>query len=284
METCPCIATLYVIGKDRSGVIARVTQWLFEHGANIEALEEQVTSGEFNMTLQASWSEGMRDQATFSATFQELLHELGMDGGVHWLTPDATQRFAILVTREPHVLEVLISAVKAGTLAAQPVVVISNRRDLESRAQSYGLPFHFIDWTDRLAGERAALTVLRDHQVDFVVLARFMKILSPQVVWRYKNKILNIHPSLLPSFPGPQAYRQAVEHGAKVAGVTAHFVDVGLDEGPIIAQSAFDIPSGASVRDVVAIGQRHEGATLLKAVQLFLANRLDVGWGRVREV
>ena len=284
MASDPVYATLFVIGKDRSGVIARVTQWLFEKDANIEALEEHVTRGEFNMTLQASWPSGALDREGFASSFHSLLSELGMEGGVHWLTSGEAQRFAILVTREPHVLEALMQAVHQGTLKAEPVVVIGNRADLEEQARSYGLPFHRVDWSDRLEGERAALSILRDARVDFLVLARFMKILSPQVVWRYKNKILNIHPSLLPSFPGPQAYRQAVEHGAKVAGVTAHFVDVGLDEGPIIAQSAFAIPPGASVKDVVTIGQQHESATMLKAVELFLSNRLDVGWGRVREV
>ena len=88
-----------------------------------------------------------------------------------------------------------------------------------------------------------------------MVLARFMKILSPNVVWRYKNKIINIHPSLLPSFPGAQAYRQAYEHGVKIAGVTAHFVSMHLDEGPIIAQGSFNIRPEMSLKDIVAAGQ-----------------------------
>src|SRR5207244_7635458 len=111
-----------------------------------------------------------------------------------------------------------------------------NRRELEPLAREYKLPFQFISWNDCARAEQRALRVLDEHEIDFVVLARFMKILSPNFVWRYKNKIINIHPSLLPSFPGPQAYRQAYEQGVKIIGVSAHFVTMNLDEGPIIAQ------------------------------------------------
>ena len=98
-----------------------------------------------------------------------------------------------------------------------------------------------------------------------------MKILSPNFVWRYKNKIINIHPSLLPSFPGPQAYRQAYEHGVKIIGVTSHFVSMHLDEGPIIAQAAAPVRSSASLKEIVALGQKLEAAVLVKAVRLYLA-------------
>ena len=111
-----------------------------------------------------------------------------------------------------------------------------------------------------------------------------MKILSPNVAWRFKNKIINIHPSLLPSFPGAQAYRQAYEHGVKIAGVTAHFVSMHLDEGPIIAQASFHIKPDWSLKEIMAAGQKLETKTLLKAVRLYLARRLDVYWGVVREV
>jgi formyltetrahydrofolate deformylase len=162
--------------------------------------------------------------------------------------------------------------------------MISNRRDLEPLARRFGLPFHYVRWHDRAAAERRLLRLLEGLEVDFVTLARFMKILSPNVVWRYKNKIINIHPSLLPSFPGPQAYRQAYEHGVKIIGVTAHFVSMHLDEGPIIAQAAAAIRSNASLKDIVGLGQRLEAAVLVKAVRLYLSRRLDVHWGVVKEV
>ena len=128
------------------------------------------------------------------------------------------------------------------------------------------------------------LELLERHEIDFLVLARFMKILSPNVVWRYKNKIINVHPSLLPSFPGAQAYRQAYEHGVKIAGVTAHFVSMHLDAGPIIAQAGFVIRPNSSLKEIVAAGQKLESGVLVKAVKLYLAKRLDVHWGVVKQV
>src|SRR4030095_7408705 len=153
---------------------------------------------------------------------------------------------------------------------AEPALVIGNRGDLEPLATEFRMPFVQIPWEDRAQAEEVALKVLDEHEIDFVVLARFMKILSPNFVWRYKNKILNIHPSLLPSFPGPQAYRQAYEQGVKIGGVSAHFVTMNLDEGPIIAQDCFPLRPGMSLKQIIAEGQKLEAATLLKAVKLYL--------------
>jgi formyltetrahydrofolate deformylase len=162
--------------------------------------------------------------------------------------------------------------------------VLSNRRDLEPLAREAGLAFIQIPWEERLKAEQEALKILEQHEIDFVVLARFMKILSPNFVWRYKNKIINIHPSLLPSFPGPQAYRQAYEQGVKIIGVSAHFVTMNLDEGPIIAQDCFAVKPRMSLKEIIANGQKLEASTLLKAVNLYLNKRLDVYWGIVKEV
>jgi formyltetrahydrofolate deformylase len=141
-----------------------------------------------------------------------------------------------------------------------------------------------IPWNERVEAEGRLLKLLEEHEIDFMVLARFMKILSPNVAWRYKNKIINIHPSLLPSFPGAQAYRQAYEHGVKIAGVTAHFVSMHLDEGPIIAQASFTIRPEWSLKEIVAAGQKLETNVLVKAVKLYLTKRLDVYWGTVKQV
>jgi formyltetrahydrofolate deformylase len=195
------------------------------------------------------------------------------------------QRMALMVTKESHCFSRIAQAVTSGALKkAEPVVVISNRRDLEASTESLGVPFVHISWQDRLTAERKALHVLDQHGVDFIVLARFMKILSPNFVWRYKNKILNIHPSLLPSFPGPQAYRQAYEQGVKIIGVSAHFVTMNLDEGPIIAQDCFRVRPHMNLKQIVAAGQALEAKTLLKAVKLYLDKRLDVFWGVVKEI
>lgn len=278
-------ATITVIGRDKTGVIARITNFLFEQRANIEALEEQVTRGQFSMTLQASWRPGALDAPAVAAGLQRLAGELEMEIKLRFAEPDRRQRMALFVTREPHCFEAIMASVRAGRLRrAEPAVVVSNHRELAPLVAGHKLPFRHVPWEERQRAETQALRVLEECEVDFVVLARFMKILSPNFVWRFKNKILNIHPSLLPSFPGPQAYRQAYESGVKIIGVTAHFVSMGLDEGPIIAQGAFATRPGMTLRDIVAAGQRLEARVLVKAVRLFLAKRLDVHWGVVKEI
>lgn len=278
-------ATITVIGRDKTGVIARVTNFLFEQQANIEALEEQVTRGQFSMTLQASWKDAALNVASVQRGLAQLAGALQMEIKMRLAQPNRSQRMAILVTREPHCLDALLRAWKAGQLKrAEPAIVLSNRRELEAVARQHQLPFAMIPWNERIVAEAKLLKLLDEHQIDFVVLARFMKILSPNVVWRFKNKIINVHPSLLPSFPGAQAYRQAYEHGVKIAGVTAHFVSMHLDEGPIIAQASFGIHPEWTLKEIVAAGQKLESKVLVKAVKLYLAKRLDVYWGTVKQV
>ena len=278
-------ATITVIGRDKTGVVARITNFLFLQKANIEALEEQVTRGQFSMTVQTSWKDCDLDRNAVGRGLGELAAELEMEIKIRFTEPRRRQRMALMATREPHCLERILGAIKSGALKkADPALVLSNRRELEPRARASRLPFVHIPWEDRARAEQQALRVLDEHEIDFIVLARFMKILSPNFVWRFKNKIINIHPSLLPSFPGPQAYRQAYEQGVKIIGVSAHFVTMNLDEGPIIAQDCFAVRPQMTLKQIVAAGQKLEAATLLKAVKLYLHKRLDVHWGTVKEV
>jgi formyltetrahydrofolate deformylase len=277
-------ATITVIGRDRTGVVARITSYLFEQKANIEALEEQVTRGQFSMTLQASWKRGDWRPDAVQAGLQALAKALGMEIKLRYTEPRRLQRFAIMVTRESHCLAGILAACRLRQIKAEPALVLANRTDLEPLARKARLPFVHIPWPERQAAEQQALAELDKQEIDFVVLARFMKILSPNFVWRFKNKIINIHPSLLPSFPGPQAYRQAYEHGAKIIGVTAHFVSMHLDEGPIIAQDSFRVSPDMTLKDIVAAGQSLETGVLIKAIKLYLTKRLDVYWGIVKQV
>src|SRR6185369_15689431 len=208
------------------------------------------------------------------AGLQNLAAQLGMEIKVRLTEPGRRQRFAIFVTKEPQCFETLARAVAKKSIVADPAVVIGNHASFGPLAKKFKLPFICVPWEDRAKAELQALKLLEEHEIDFVVLARFMKILSPNFVWRYKNKIINIHPSLLPSFPGPQAYRQAYEGGVKIAGVTAHFVSMRLDEGPIIAQGSFAITPGMELREIIARGQKLEADVLVKAVKLYLGKRL----------
>ena len=272
-------ATITVIGRDKTGVIARVTNFLFEQHANIEALEEQVTRGQFSMTLQASWIPARFNRTSIERSVKKTAADLDMEAKIHF-APLGPQRLAILVTREPHVLEGLLAKSAKG-LGAKPVVVIGNRPDLAPLARRNKLPFYHVPFNDRAKAEQQVLALLEKHEVDFIVLARFMKILSPNFVWRWKNKIINIHPSLLPAFPGANAYRQAYERGVKVVGVTAHFVTPNLDEGPIIAQEVLRVRSNEPLASIVKRGQTLETRCVLRAVRTYVTKRLDVHWGRV---
>jgi len=277
-------ATITVIGRDQSGVVARVTSFLFVQKANIEGLEEKVTRGQFGMTIQASWPANECSETAIRAGLTELARALGMEIKIRFIEPSRRQRMALFVTRETHGFEAIMANVRAGRLKTDPAIVVGNHPDLAPLATKYKLPYVHIPWTDRVKAEKRALHVLEKHEIDFVVLARFMKILSPTFVWHFKNKIINIHPSLLPSFPGPNAYRQAYEHGVKIVGVTSHFVSMHLDEGPIIAQGSFEVRSGMSLKEIVAAGQQLESRVLVKAIHLYLTKRLDVYWGTVKEV
>ena len=232
------------------------------------------------MTLQASWKRGALKPETLRAGLDDLALQLGMEIKLRLTDPRSRQRFALMVTKETH----CFNALMAAKLPADAALVIGNYADFAPLAKKHRLPFVHLDWRDRAKSEAQVLALLEAHDIDFVVLARFMKILSPNFVWRYKNKIINIHPSLLPSFPGPQAYRQAYEQGVKIAGVTAHFVSMRLDEGPIIAQGSFAITPGMTLKDIIGHGQKLEALTLVKALKLYLGRRLDVYWGVVKEV
>ena len=273
------VATITLIGNDKAGVIARITQLLFQLGANIEAMEEQVTRGQFSMTLQASWTPASFDRPTIQRRVREAALDLHMEGKVQFAAT-GPQRLALLVTKEAHVLEGLLAKSPAA-LGAKPVVVIGNRPDLGTVARRNKLPFYHVPFLNRAKAEQEVLKLLEKHEIDFIVLARFMKILSPNFVWRWKNKIINIHPSLLPAFPGANAYRQAYERGVKVVGVTAHFVTPNLDEGPIIAQEVLRLRSNESLASIVKRGQALETKCTLRAVRAFITRQLDVHWGRV---
>lgn len=278
------LANVTMMGADRTGVVARVTAALFEAGANIESLEERVARGFFTMSLSASWPVDAvppGQEGSLRRRIAAIGKEVGMETRVRFLRAGAKQRMAILVTREAHCLEALLAASRQGALDAEVALVAGNRGDLRAVAEAAGVPFRAVSWNQPQSAEGRLLKVLDRAEVDFVVLARFMRILSPAFVWHYKNRIINVHPSLLPAFPGAMAYRQAWEKGVRVAGATAHFVTPDLDQGPIIMQKAFAVGADEAVADIQRRGKQAEAEVLVDAVRLYLEKRLDVHWGRV---
>ena len=154
-------------------------------------------------------------------------------------------------------------------------------RSLEPMARKAGIPFVLVDDKDQQKAEDHLIEVSRKYDIDLVVLARYMRIMNPNFVWRYPHRIINIHPSLLPAFPGASAYAQAFERGAKIVGVTAHYVTEELDQGPIIFQDSFNVDSSDTLDTIKKKGQKLEAATLLKAVKMHLEGKLEVSWRKV---
>jgi len=270
-------AVISVAGDDQKGVVARFATFLADRGINILDIEQQVTRGKFLMDM-------MVDLADMSMSLDELITslitlggEIGMDVRVALHDQGRRKRVALLVSKERHCLDRLIEDTQAGRMRGDLACVLSNHPVLEEVAQEAGLPFESLPSTDKEAHFNWLFERLSEYDVDLIVLARYMQIVPPRVVGAYRHKIINIHPSLLPHFPGAKPYHQAWEHGVRVAGCTAHYVTEDLDEGPIILQDVFHIDVGRdTAEDVRANGQKLEGRILSEAVQMHLDEKLVV--------
>jgi formyltetrahydrofolate deformylase len=247
---------------------------------NVEDLDQAVQDGVFRMTLHVDTSDMVVKQETLREALADLGDELGQDVSIRFPGDRETDRIAVLVTKESHCLEALLEARREGDLDAELSVVVGNHDDLAPLAEDADVPFYDVGDASGVPDEEWLLDILDEHDVDLVVLARFMRILSPNVVFRYEDRIINVHPSLLPAFPGAEAYRQAREAGVRVAGVTAHYVTTDLDQGPVVTQRAFDVPDGATVEEIEARGQPLEAEALVEAVRLHLDDALSVYHGR----
>jgi len=187
----------------------------------------------------------------------------------------------LMVTREDHCLEAILKERREGKIEVNIPLILASCSDLKHIAERENIPFYVFDNPNRKNNEIAMLEFLKNFDIDLIVLARYMKILSPDFVWRYENKIINIHPSLLPAFPGAEPYRQAFEKGVKLIGVTAHFVTMDLDQGPIIVQEAFKTNSRMTLEQVKKLGKQAEVKALLKAIKLYLHKNISVYWNKV---
>ena len=268
-----------VVGKDRKGVIADITNFIFSNDGNIDELNQNVVNGLFGMHLKASFQNIQKEN--MSLGMKNLGKKLGMEIKIHYQEPERIKNVAIFVSKEAHCLTELLDSKMDGKMLADKVVIIGSERTLESVAKRYKIPFYHIVHKEQSRAELEILRILERYNVDLIVLGRYMRILTPNFVWRYPNRIINIHPSLLPAFPGAYAYVQAYERGAKIVGCTAHFVTEDLDQGPIICQDSFRVLQKDSIKSIQSRGQKMESKTLLAAVRLYLADKLEVNWGKV---
>src|SRR5215210_3382910 len=269
-----------VVGPDRKGVVADITNFIFKSGGNIEKINQNVLRGLFGMQFEASFAEEIgRKQLDFG--LNQLAKRLSMEIKVHYQEPYRLRNVAIFVSKEPQCVLRLLQAKKRGQIRANISVIVASDSTLKSIADDLGIPFHAVVHRDQAEAENKILQLIEQYNIDLIVLARYMRILTPNFVWRYPNRIINIHPSLLPAFPGALAYVQAYERGAKIIGCTAHFVTEDLDQGPIIIQEAFKVLPGDTLETIKSKGRSAESAALLEAVKLFLSDKLEVYWGRV---
>jgi len=274
------LTEITVVGDDKTGIVANITTLLFERGINVVDIDQAIREGMFRMTLRADIDEMVCTESTLRETLTELGDDLEVDIQIRFPTDRETKRIAVFVTKESHCLQALLEAHATGELDAELSVVIGNHGNLEPLVTQYEIPFVDIGDDSGIPDEDQVLSVLDEYQIDLAVLARYMRILSPKIVFRYEDRIINVHPSLLPSFPGAAAYRQAKEEGVRIAGVTAHYVTTDLDQGPIITQRAFDVPDDADVETIRNRGQPLEADALLEAIELHLDNTISVHRGR----
>jgi len=268
-----------VVGKDREGIVASFTNFVFEKKGNLEKVNQNVIKGLFGMYLEASFTKKI-DVAKFDLDLQKLAKKLKMEVSSHHET-NLQKNIAIFVTKELHCLDVFLCDNKKKNLKGKISVIIGTEKTLSSKVKSLHIPFVVIDERNQEKAEAKILQVCKKYDIDLIVLARYMRILSPNFVWRFPNRIINIHPSLLPAFPGALAYEQAYERGTKIIGVTAHYVTENLDQGPIIFQDSFKVSPDDTLESIKRSGQKLEANTLLRAAKMHLANKLDVRWRKV---
>ena len=271
------VVGITVVGKDREGIVATFTNFAFSRGGNIEKVNQNVIKNLFGMYLEVSFSKKL-DVKKFDIEIQNLAKKEKMDVNTHHET-NLEKNIAVFVTKEPLCLQTFIANRKS--LKGKISVIIGTEKSLEPIARKAKIPFIAVEEKNQTKAEEKIIDICKKYNIDLISLARYMRILSPNFVWRYPNRIINIHPSLLPAFPGASAYAQAYERGTKIVGVTSHYVTENLDQGPIIFQDSFNVDPNDTLEKIKSKGQKLEADTLLKATKMHLENKLEVRWRKV---
>jgi len=269
-------AVLFINCPDQRGLVARVADFVFANNGNIVHSDHH-TDGETGLFLmRVEWElEGMRiGRDQIADALAPLARSLNLRWEIHF--SDRPKRMAIFVSKFSHCLYDLLWRSSAGELPGEIVMIVGNHEDLAPVAERFGVPFHVFPVTreNKTQQEAREIELLEQNQIDLVVLARYMQVLSGNLVSRYPNRIINIHHSFLPAFVGSRPYHQAHERGVKLIGATSHYVTEQLDEGPIIEQDVTRISHRDSVDDLVRKGRDLERVVLARAVRLHLENRI----------
>lgn len=260
---------------DRTGIVFRVSGLLFELGCNILDAQQfgDEETGRFFLRVHFDAPNALANDA-LTTHFSALAQTYAMD----WQLHDARRRarLLLLVSKQGHCLNDLLFRSHSRQLPVDIAAIVSNHRDFEALAGSYGIPFHHLPVTpaSKASQEAAILDLVDRERVDLVVLARYMQILSTELCQALAGRAINIHHSFLPSFKGAKPYHQAHQRGVKIIGATAHYVTADLDEGPIIEQDVARVDHAMTPRDLVQLGSDTESVVLARAVRRHVEHRI----------
>jgi formyltetrahydrofolate deformylase len=258
---------------DRPGIVHAVAGLLASHGGNITESQQfgDPLTGLFFMRVQV-------ETAADEAVLRAALAALATDFSMTWQLDVAGRRMrtVVMVSTAAHCLHDLLFRQQSEGLPVEIAAVVSNHRELEGVATFYGIPFHHIPVTRATKDDAEArlLELVTELDVELVVLARYMQILSDDLCRALAGRVINIHHSFLPSFKGARPYAQAHDRGVKLIGATAHYVTGDLDEGPIIEQDVERVDHSKRVEDLVALGQDVERRALARAVRWHAEHRV----------
>lgn len=271
------VGRLLIACRDRPGVVAAVSHVLFDHGANIIHSDQHSTEhGEGIFFMRTEFR--LRDLATSGPALEHSFKSVAGRFAMDWRLAYAARRkrMAIFVSRAEHALLELLWQHRAGDLAADIVLVVSNHTNTGELVKSQGIPFFHVPVTPdtKPRAEAEALSLLAEHNIDLVVLARYMQVLSPDFLRQYPARIINIHHGFLPAFVGANPYQAAYDRGVKLIGATAHYVTEDLDAGPIIEQDVMRIDHRHDTQDLRRLGRYIERVVLARAVTWHVEDRV----------
>jgi len=263
--------------KDEKGLISRATGVLYDSDCNIISNGEFVDRERNRFFMRTEFS-GDFQKEKLQSKFEKALP----DDSIIRIADKEKKKIVIMATKEHHCLAELLYRYVYKELNASVVAVISNYDKLKPLADNFKIPFVHVshDGISRSEHEDAVCKALNAYDFDYIILAKYMRILSPEFVMKYRNKILNIHHSFLPAFIGANPYRQAYERGVKIIGATAHFVNENLDAGPIISQSVIPVNHADSADEMCRAGRDVERLVLANALNLVLEDRVFVNGGK----
>ncbi|WP_422670571.1 formyltetrahydrofolate deformylase [Candidatus Methylopumilus planktonicus] len=269
-------ATLLITCPDTKGIVAAIADFLYQHNANILHADQHQDAENSLFLMRVEWD--LKDFSLDEASFAEAFEDIAKTYKMTWelkLSKDKL-RMAIMVSQYDHCLADLLHRYKNNELQCEIPLIISNHLDSQKLAEFYGIPFFHIpvEKDKKKEAEAEQFALFDKFQVDFIVLARYMQILSEDFVKRYPQRVINIHHSFLPAFIGARPYHRAFERGVKLIGATSHYVTEVLDEGPIIEQDIDRISHRDQVEDLIQKGRDLERIVLSKAVRWHIENRI----------